>query len=67
MSKAGEQIIAAASSGIGKVHFLNPFTGKTEEFTTKDAAINSMLQAAAVKVADLEQQIKDIKAFLVLG
>lgn len=66
MTKAGEVLIAAASSGIAKVHFMNPFTGKTEEFINRDQAINSMLQAAAVRIDELQQEVKDIKAFLVV-
>lgn len=67
MTTAGEQIIAAASSGIAKVHFLNPFTGKTEEFISHDRAVNSMLQAAAARIEALEQEVRDVKAFLVIS
>lgn len=63
MTKAGEVLIAAASSGIAKVHFMNPFTGKTEEFINRDQAVTSMLQAAAVRIDELQQEVRDIKAF----
>ena len=66
MSKAGEKIIAGLQSGIGNIHFLNIFTGKTEPFRTSEQANASMFVAAAARIDELEKQIAEIKAFLVI-
>lgn len=66
MSKAGAQIIESAQSGIGKSHFLNPFTGTSEEFISERDANNKMLAAAAERINDLQAEIDAIKSFLVL-
>lgn len=61
MTKAGEQIIAAASSGISKAYFINPFTMKAEEFTTRDRAVDAMFSAALARIEALELEVRDIK------
>lgn len=66
MSAAGEKLIEAAQSGIGKIHFFNPFTGTCEEFINERDANNKMLAAAAKRINDLQAEIEAIKSFLVL-
>jgi hypothetical protein len=66
MSKAGEKIIEAVQSGVGQVHFLNVFTGKTEPYHSHAQAMGSSLAAAARRIDDLERQLAEIKAFLVI-
>lgn len=66
MSEAGQRIIDAAQSGIGAVHFLNPFTGKTEPYVSRSAAVDSMLRAAAERIDRLEAEVDRLKSFLVV-
>lgn len=66
MSKAGEQIIAAAQSGIGEVRFLNPFNGRFETFINEREQTISLLKAAAQRIAEQQEEIDRIKAHLVL-
>lgn len=66
MTKAGEKLIVALQSGIAETHFFNPFSGKTELFVTERQATGRMFEAAAERINDLEEQIRQIKAHLVL-
>ena len=66
MSKAGEKLIEAAQSGIGRTCFLNPFTGKTEEWLYKEHAERRMFEEAANRIKELQDEVERIKAFLVI-
>jgi hypothetical protein len=66
MSKAGEQIISAAQSGISAIHFFNPITGKSEPFTAREVALDSMLASAGEKIRELEREIAEIRSYLVM-
>ncbi|WCK26634.1 hypothetical protein [Agrobacterium pusense] len=66
MTKAGKQIIEAMQSGVGAVHFMNPFTGKTEPYTDPIQAQTRMLIEAANRIAELQEEVRQIKAHLVL-
>lgn len=52
--------------GVGKLHFLNPFTGETEPYFSEAQAHASMFAAAAQRINDLEEQVEAIKTHLVL-
>lgn len=46
--------------------FVNPFTGKTEEYRSERDANAKMLASAAQRINDLQAEIDKIKAFLVI-
>ncbi|MDH2092797.1 hypothetical protein N5K21_29355 [Rhizobium pusense] len=66
VTKAGEKLIEAAKSGVGAVHFLNPFTGETEPFVSREHSLNRVIEEASKRIAELQEEIREIKAFLVL-
>lgn len=53
----------AEDSGI---RWLNPFSGELEVWHNSDMAVASQLRAAAKRINELEEEVKAIKAFLVL-
>lgn len=55
----------AAEQG-SAVHFINQFTGKPEPFLSASHANDRTLQEAANRIAELQEEIREIKAFLVL-
>ncbi|CAN7391291.1 hypothetical protein [Neorhizobium sp. LjRoot104] len=66
MSKGGEKLIEAAQSGIGDVHFQNPFTGKMERYVSERTYMTSMLRSAAERINELQDEVDRIKAHLVI-
>lgn len=52
--------------GADSAGFVNPFTGVLEPFLSEQDANVRMLQAAATRIDELQEEISAIKAFLVL-
>lgn len=65
-TEAGENIIEGVRPGVGDVHFLNPFTGENEPFISREHSLNRVIEEASKRIAELQEEIREIKAFLVL-
>lgn len=57
----------AMQSGVSDVHFHNPFTNQLEPFRSEEDANKRMLIAAADRISELQEEIRCIKAHLVLS
>lgn len=66
MNDSTEVLFNAFGVQDAKIHFFNPFTGKTEEFLGERDANGKMLAAAAARINALEEEIERIKTFLVI-
>lgn len=66
MSHTEGKLTYAPSAESSQPHFLNPFTGVIEPFFSEGQANSSMLKAAAKRISDLEEEVRAIKAHLVL-
>lgn len=66
VTHSGEVTVEAVKAGVGVVHFLNPFTGETEPFVSREHSLNRVIEEASKRIAELQEEIRQIKAFLVL-
>ena len=48
------------------IHWLNPFTGKSEPWYSDKMAVTRQLIAAAERINELQAEIDEIKSFLVM-
>jgi hypothetical protein len=64
MSKPHETAFAPVDQG--KIMFLNPFSGEMEPFISDGETRKSLFEAAAKRINDLEEEVRRIKAHLVL-
>lgn len=60
-----EDLYAVEQEG-SAVHFMNQFTGKSEPFVNASHANDRRFQEAANRIAALQEEIRQIKAHLVL-
>lgn len=64
MSKTAESV--SFDEQVSEPHFFNLFTGEFEPFLSEGHAHNRMFEAAAQRIAQQQEEIDRIKAYLVL-
>lgn len=64
--EAGKLISGIREAEDSGIRWTNPFTGELEVWYSSEMAVSSQLRAAANRIKELEEQIREIKSFLVL-